>query len=345
MSYIHRVRKLASLYLKRAFNRTSTKTLTSAPSEFQWFMDEVSYFHGVLHIVGWAFHPSQPIGEMGYALPSRPYQRLEGYGLSSPDVEDHFGKVARNCRLAFSLKIDDPEDALSLELVFTVQDGSCISIDQLAQKRLCVDPFHLLGARFYELLKQKESGGKVLELGSRNRSGVVRRQLVPEHLYYTGIDILSGDNVDIVGDAHALSKLFAPETFDAIFAASVFEHLLMPWKVVLEMNRVMKTGGLVMISTHQAWPLHETPWDFWRFSDQCWRGLFNKYTGFEIIDAAMGEPASLVSHLLYRPTLGLEQHTSYLGSLVLCRKIADTELSWDVDVTKVIDTMYPREHR
>jgi SAM-dependent methyltransferase len=157
------------------------------------------------------------------------------------------------------------------------------------------------------------------------------------------MDILSGDNVDVVGDAHTLSALFELKTFDAIFAISVFEHLLMPWKVALEMNRVMKTDGLAMIATHQAWPLHEAPWDFWRFSDQCWRGLFNKYTGFEIIDAAMGEPAFIVGRMLHRPNLEMERSPAYLGSVVLCRKIADTELSWDADVTKVIDTMYPRE--
>ena len=306
-------------------------------------MDEVSYFHGVLYVTGWAFHPRQPICEMGYALPNRPYQRLEGYGLSSPDVEGHFGKIARNCRLAFSLKIDEPKDALSFKLVFTIQDGSRISIDQFAQRCLSADPYHLLAARFVELLKHKEKGGKVLELGSRNRSGVIHRHFVPEHLHYVGMDILSGDNVDVVGDAHAMSALFEPKTFDAIFAISVFEHLLMPWKVALEMNRIMKTGGLVMLATHQSWPVHEAPWDFWRFSDQCWRGLFNKYTGFEVIAAAMGEPALIVSRMLHQVNLRMEQSPAYLGSAVLCRKIAETTLSWDVDLPKVIDTMYPKQ--
>ncbi|HXG06810.1 MAG TPA: class I SAM-dependent methyltransferase [Nitrososphaera sp.] len=327
--------------MKKLFTLASDGNRLTVASDLQWFMDEVTYFHGALYIAGWAFHPSQPISEMGYILPNRPYQRLEGYGLSSPDVESRFGKAARNCRLAFPLRIDAPEDALSLKLVFTIQDGSRLSIDQFAQRCLSTDPYHLLQSRFYELLQQKESNGKVLELGSRNRSGIVRRQLVPEHLHYIGMDILSGDNVDVVGDAHALSKLFAPGTFDAIFAISVFEHLLMPWKVVLEMNRVMKIDGLVMITTHHAWPLHEMPWDFWRFSDQCWRGLFNKYTGFEIVDAAMGEPASVVSRMLHQTTLGLEQQPAYLGSAVLCRKIATTTLSWDVEPARIIDTMYP----
>jgi len=190
-------------------------------------------------------------------------------------------------------------------------------------------------------LRQRERNGKVLELGSRNRSGVIRRQLVPDSLHYIGLDILAGDDVDIVGDAHSLSTLFEPNTFDAIFAMSVFEHLLMPWKVILEMNHVMKTGGLVMIATHQTWPLHESPWDFWRFSDQSWRGLFNQYTGFEIIETAMGEPGSILSRILHPATLGIDGQPAYLGSAVLCKKVADTRLSWDVDVAKVLDTMYP----
>jgi hypothetical protein len=116
MSCIRRLSKLVVPYLRRMQNLTSNETL-SAPTELQWFMDEVSYFHVVLYITGWAFHPRQPTCEMGYVLPNRPYQRLEGYGLSSLDVEDRFGKSARNCRLVFSLKIDDPEVTLPWNLL------------------------------------------------------------------------------------------------------------------------------------------------------------------------------------------------------------------------------------
>src|SRR5712691_42600 len=91
-------------YLKKLLNRTSAGNLTEVQDKLEWFIDEVSYFRGTLYVSGWAFHPRQPIREMGYILPHRRYQRLEGYGLSSPDVESHFGKSARNCRLAFHLK-------------------------------------------------------------------------------------------------------------------------------------------------------------------------------------------------------------------------------------------------
>ena len=61
----------------------------------------------------------------------------------------------------------------------------------------------------------------------------------------------------------------------------------MPWKVAIELNRVMKTGGLVLIHTHQTIGMHDLPWDFWRYSDTSWHGLFNEYTGFEIVETSL----------------------------------------------------------
>src|ERR1043165_6505721 len=70
-----------------------------------------------------------------------------------------------------------------------------------------------------------------------------------------------------VGDAHELSKFFGTE-FDAVFSLAVFEHFAMPWVVAAEINKVLKIGGLTFHSTHFAFPLHERPWDFWRYTGQ-----------------------------------------------------------------------------
>jgi hypothetical protein len=40
----------------------------------------------------------------------------------------------------------------------------------------------------------------------------------------------------------------------------------MPWKAVIEIIKVMSPGGLIFTQPHQTWPIHETPWDYWRFS-------------------------------------------------------------------------------
>lgn len=310
-------------------------------NSFEWFIDEFCYFRGGIYLRGWAFHSQFEIREFGYQLPDQSYQRLEGYGRESGDVAAHYGvNHAQHCRFLASIPLNHQDFALQIQLVFVLENQTTVVIENLTEKAVQADAYHALLRKFFIHLQQFEQG-TVLELGSRARSGLSRREIVPSHLKYVGMDILSGENVDVVGDAHHLSRLFPARHVDAIFCISVFEHLLMPWKVVLEMNQVLQVGGWVMIATHQTWAIHDAPWDFWRFSDQAWRGLFNEFTGFEIIDTALGLPASVVAHHLSVPTLYLESQPAYLGSAVLCRKTHETSLSWTVDVQKLSRDIYP----
>ncbi len=92
----------------------------------------------------------------------------------------------------------------------------------------------------------------MLEIGSRNVSGPVRRDMFPNAVEYVGIDVREGENVDVVGDVHELSKLVPNNHFDIVYSISVFEHLLFPWKAALEINKALKPGGHVMTATHPA---------------------------------------------------------------------------------------------
>jgi len=173
------------------------------------------------------------------------------------------------------------------------------------------------------------------------RSAVTRRDFVPDSWGYQGMDIIAGPNVDIVGDAHELSSMFPQQRFDAVMAFSVLEHLLMPWKFILELNHILNDGAIGIFTTHQCWPLHDQPWDFWRFSDRAWAGLLNHETGFEIIEASMGEPAFVVAQRCHPVTnFGLQQG-GYLASNVLFRKIGPTRLNWPVRLHDIVQTGYP----
>ena len=182
---------------------------------------------------------------------------------------------------------------------------------------------------------------KLLELGGRKRSG---RSYTDDLSMcdVTVFDIQADPSVDVVGDAHELSRYFPPEHFDLVLCASVFEHLLMPWKVALELGRVMRTGGQCYIHTHQTLGMHDMPWDFWRFSDTAWNGLFNRRTGFEVIDARM----SYFTHIV---TAGWtadrnadsEASGGFEASAALVRKIGPSELAWDVSLSETIATSYP----
>jgi hypothetical protein len=115
----------------------------------------------------------------------------------------------------------------------------------------------------------------------------------------------------------------------------------MPWKVALEFNRALIPGGLVYTATHQTFPVHEVPSDFWRFSSYTWPTIFNTETGFEVIEAVMGEPARIHPRRSSPVTRDTPSCPAFLGSASLVKKIGETRLSWPVRVTSVTASMYP----
>lgn len=328
--------------------------MATSPTPAEWpgfdgahAIDYFTFFHGVLRLAGWAHVPEgtgAAITSLALAVPGAPLLELASFGAPSPDLLPHFGAAAAQARFDERLKLALPvETVLAARLIVRRADGRCQQIRGLGLPT--GDPAHVLAAAFRERLaglgSRQGEERRFLEIGSRARSGIVRRDHVPAGWAYSGFDVLAGPNVDVVGDAHALSSHYPRAHFDAVMAISVLEHLLMPWKVVIELNRVLKPGALGLFMTHQCWPLHDQPWDFLRFSDQAWKALLNPATGFEIVAAGMGEPACIVPLKCHPATAFGEAPGGYLASAVLFRKVGDTALDWPVSVSEVLDTAYP----
>ncbi len=98
------------------------------------------------------------------------------------------------------------------------------------------------------------------------------------------VDIHPGDNVDVVGDVHQLSRFFRPGAFAAAMSASLLEHVAAPWLVAAELNRVLVPGAPVLHVTPTTWPEHAQPNDFWRFTAEGLALLFGPATGFEVLE-------------------------------------------------------------
>lgn len=64
----------------------------------------------------------------------------------------------------------------------------------------------------------------------------------------TTIDILDLPGVDVVHDLDSLPWPFEDNTFDLIFAHSVFEHLDKQIAIMEEMSRILKPGGRLVIA-------------------------------------------------------------------------------------------------
>jgi SAM-dependent methyltransferase len=244
--------------------------------------------------------------------------------------------------LEFDSHIDIPPGANSnIRLGFELANGAKLVIDHPSNGELWRQSGTQDFAQFSNLVRAMGPDASVLEIGARARSGTTNRGFVPANTRYVGFDIKEGENVVVVGDAHLLSTHFGRETFDAVYSIAVFEHLLMPWKVAVEMNRVMKTGGVGYIMSHQTFPLHEEPWDFWRFSNTGWQALFNRFTGFEIIETGLSGRAYVASEELSVLTYRMDQAPAYLLSHVLFRKIGSSSVDWPVDVAQLLTTNYP----
>ena len=110
----------------------------------------------------------------------------------------------------------------------------------------------------------------VLEVGAYNINGSVR-DLFP--LPYVGFDMQAGAGVDEVGDI--LTHDFAEE-FNTVVCCETLEHVTKPWVAVERMARVLKPGGYMIITAPFQHSIHDHPGDYWRFTDQGMRVLFEE---------------------------------------------------------------------
>lgn len=132
-------------------------------------------------------------------------------------------------------------------------------------------------AVFWETVKSSQPKS-VLEVGTRRT--VPDRKTHKQDRFpwvaskdYIKLDIRSGVDVDMIGDLHALPEEWTGK-FDCFIANSVFEHLERPWIAAREVERVLAPGGTFLVSTHQCFPIHGHPSDFFRFSKEALRLIF-----------------------------------------------------------------------
>jgi SAM-dependent methyltransferase len=307
----------------------------------RWNIEECAAYHDRLLFRGWCHDPERPIVRIAAVFPDPlTVVPVVSFGEPSPDVADSLGPSASHCRFSEWLEVPPEAAGRDFYLRFFHADHRTSVGRSVLGNATRHDPFHRCWTDF---LREPERlpGGTVLEIGSRARSAITRRAAVPRHLEYLGVDILPGPNVDVIGDVHDLGKMFSAGKFAAAFSFSVFEHLAMPWKVALELNRVLTPGGLVFTQTHQTWPMHEQPWDFWRFSDRAWPALFHAASGFEIIATASGEPTRIHPFCTRPENRDLPHHPAFLGSACIARKISGTDLAWEVPTETAARDSYP----
>ncbi len=109
----------------------------------------------------------------------------------------------------------------------------------------------------------------VVEIGAFQVEGQVdSANLRPlfAHRDYIGCDVRPGPGVDRIEDVHQLS--FASDTLGTVLMLETLEHVRNPVQALAEVFRVLRPGGLAVISSVMDFPVHEFPADYWRFAPQ-----------------------------------------------------------------------------
>ena len=86
---------------------------------------------------------------------------------------------------------------------------------------------------------------KVLDVGSLDINGC-NRPYFDENCFYIGVDLGSGNNVDMISKGHQLT--FVDDYFDVTCCSEVFEHDMHYKKTLQNMYRMLKPGGLMFFS-------------------------------------------------------------------------------------------------
>lgn len=137
--------------------------------------------------------------------------------------------------------------------------------------------------------------GNTLDFGAG--IGKYRKYIEPRTTKYTTFDQSPESKADHIGTAQ--SSPFSNETFDTIFCTQVLEHVESPWLVVDELNRILKTGGICIITAPFCIPYHKDPLDLFRYSEDGLRWLFEK-RGFKIIESGTyGGPFMTIAEFIH----------------------------------------------
>lgn len=126
----------------------------------------------------------------------------------------------------------------------------------------------------HEVLKFRHyASGRMLDIGCGTKPyKIVFENQVSLHI---GIDVPYSAHslaaIDVYSSATVLP--FQNETFDFVLCTEVLEHVSDPEAAYLEIARVLKPGGMALVTTPFMYRIHEAPYDFYRYTPFAYSAL------------------------------------------------------------------------
>ena len=98
---------------------------------------------------------------------------------------------------------------------------------------------------------------------------------------YIGADMREGPGVDVVLNLH---KIELPlESAGTVLILDTMEHVEFPRKAMGESHRILKSKGILIVTSVMYFPIHEYPYDYWRFTPEGFKSLLKPFA-FSFVD-------------------------------------------------------------
>ena len=117
---------------------------------------------------------------------------------------------------------------------------------------------HLTG---FDFIKEHLRGRRILDVGNIGKGGSQYKKIIES---FPDCEIIGLDNNikrarelklpnQVIGDAHKMP--FSDNYFDGVIMAEILEHTFEPQKMIQEARRVLKIGGMLIVTTPNPYAL------------------------------------------------------------------------------------------
>ena len=93
---------------------------------------------------------------------------------------------------------------------------------------------------------------------------------------YIGADMREGPGVDVILNLHNIN--LPSESVGTVLILDTLEHVEFPRKAIKEIYRILKSNGILIMSSVMYFPIHNHPCDYWRFTPEAFRSLLGPFT-------------------------------------------------------------------
>lgn len=97
---------------------------------------------------------------------------------------------------------------------------------------------------------------------------------------YVGCDMREGPGVDKVLNLHDID--LPSESVGTVLCLDTLEHVEYPHKALEEIHRILRPGGVVIMSSVMLCPIHDHPSDYWRFTPSAFESLLRDFPSIHV---------------------------------------------------------------